>query len=135
MRQEPNINNDWNEHLWLELNRLVTSVKSSGDRILIIGNFNGHIEEKPAPLKPQAHEQPLNSKIISGEILDLCRSYDLAILNRHEKCDGTFTRMLNSKESAIDFVLSNFLLTEALQKMKYMTLVTMILVVTTLLFI
>lgn len=45
------VNNDCNEGLWSELNRILNSVKSSGEGSLIIGHFNGHIRGKPAAHK------------------------------------------------------------------------------------
>lgn len=45
------INNDWNESLWYKLNRIVNSIESSGEGIMITGDFIGHIRGRPASHK------------------------------------------------------------------------------------
>lgn len=75
----------------------------------------------------QVVEQALNSKANSGEILYFCCSFDLVILNRHEKCDGMFNRMLKyQKISYWTLFCQTTDLLKLFKKLKNMTEVNMI---------
>ena len=95
---------DWNDQMYGHLTAEVQSLTRDGYKIMIIGDMKGHIGN--------AHDGiPDNHKGINsnGErILNFAELNELHIINRNrDLCTGTFTRIVPSSSTVLDYVLAS----------------------------
>lgn len=74
---------------------------------MIIGNFNAHIEASQGNNHPSSSKKLTDSKLNAKELLQLSLNHQLSTLNRHNGCEGTYTKMTGNQKSTVDYMLAN----------------------------
>ena len=88
-----------------ELEVQIERAESSGDEVIILGDFNARIEENPSMVCVSNCGSPNGKKLV-----DLIRKYQLSVCNFHEKSSGKWTRIQHSKDGTSKSVLDYLIL-------------------------
>ena len=94
-------NKKWNDDLYEALQQDITALKTTGKKVLIHGDFNGHIKNEGDDINDWSGDTN------GTRLLQLARTEDLEIVNFSPKCTGKWTWMRGTKKSQIDFVLAD----------------------------
>ena len=92
---------EWNDRIMEWLRRQVQELQRRGHRIILGGDFNGHIGNGEQGIKGNKEEINVNGR----RILELARDAELEIVNRWEGSIGKWTRIEGQQETIIDYIL------------------------------
>jgi len=94
------LNKEWNERIWERLEWEIGELKQIGFRVVLAGDFNGHIGKEEG-------EWGRWGKINTNgrKLLRLAEKRNMVIANRMEKCTGKYTWSRGATTSVVDFIL------------------------------
>ena len=95
------VDREWNDRIMEWLRRQIQELQRRGHRIILGGDFNGHIGNGEQGIKGNKEEINVNGR----RVLELAKDKELEIVNRWEGSVGKWTRMEGQQETIIDYIL------------------------------
>lgn len=93
---------EWNDRIEQTLVEDIQQHQTEGAKVLLLGDFNGHIGEQEGGVQGTLHETDENGR----RVIRIMQGNNLVMLNGSDKCSGKWTRMRGGqKPSIIDYAL------------------------------
>jgi hypothetical protein len=96
-------NVEWNNSIEEQLTQDMASLREAGNRVMLIGDFNGHIKEGDGGVRQGDNRTDTNGQ----RIKNIMRSQNLIMMNKSTKCQGKWTFMRKNQKSIVDYVLAD----------------------------
>ena len=104
---------DWNDKIEELVNNDVHEMYEEGKRIILIGDFNGHIAEEDGGVHGCTHQTNINGERIKR----IMKHNNLHMINKIEQCRGKWTWMARDRKSIVDYVLADQTITNKIKSM------------------
>lgn len=104
---------EWNDQIFERLRVSVTAVQEQGYKVMLVGDFNGHIGDGMEGIDGGDKDVNRNGR----RLLRFSREFGLRILNRDMDCKGKWTWSAGDRKSIIDYVLVDDGLFRLVEKM------------------
>jgi len=105
-------NREWNQEIWDRLHTETEELQILGYKIMVVGDFNGHIGQEKGEWERWGKENE-NGR----NLLRLVEKRNLTIANKSRKCKGRWTWSSRGQKSTIDFALMDNWVGECLEEM------------------
>ena len=84
--------------MYRAINEKINVIKNDNEKMYLVGDFNAKVGDI---IKGNKDEVSKSGKVLKEMVLE----QDLSVLNANQKCIGTWTRVLGSEKSVIDYAM------------------------------
>ena len=92
---------EWNDQVYDRMRMITSHVQQQGYKVIIAGDFNGHIGDGMEGIEGGDREINRNGT----RLINFTREYKLRIVNRDVQCKGKWTWTSGERRTIIDYVL------------------------------